>query len=560
MYLTASRPDIIFAICACARFQVTPKVSHLHAVKRIFRYLKGQPKLGLWYPKDSPFDLEAYTDSDYAGASLDRKSTVGVLVYAARHSLTAVRHKLMLLGITSYSKFVDEGGVECLPSTTIFEELARMGYEKLSQKLTFYKAFFSPQWKFLIHTILQYLSAKMTDWNEFSSTVVSTIICLATNQKFNFSKYILEGMLRNLDTKAANFLMYPRFIQLFVNQMEGLSSHHRKYIVPCHTKKIFANMRRVNKDFSGNNTPLFPTMVVQAQTPPPTITPTPTTTTSTPTPTPLPATTSIQSSQPQKQRVRRLTRKETEPTMVVDEAVHIESNDPLSGEDRLKLIELMTLCTQLSSRVLALETTKTAQAKKIAAVKKRAKRLERGKKSSSNKLKDYSSIADIDEDVGVTLENTTFTDKDLFGVHDLEGEEVFVDEEASKTIDEEMTLAQTLMEIKTKDKEIVIEEHSDSAPIIPSQQPFQVKVQDKGKSLQLQAEEEEAARKIAEWDDIQARIDAEYELAEQLQIQEQGELTVEEKLKFFVELMNKRKKHFTRLRAKQQRRKPLTKA
>ncbi|GJZ81190.1 putative ribonuclease H-like domain-containing protein [Tanacetum coccineum] len=59
MYLTASRPDLMFAVCACARFQVTPKVSHLHAVKRIFRYLKGQPKLGLWYPKDSPFDLEA---------------------------------------------------------------------------------------------------------------------------------------------------------------------------------------------------------------------------------------------------------------------------------------------------------------------------------------------------------------------------------------------------------------------------------------------------------------------------------------------------------------------
>ncbi|GJS63655.1 hypothetical protein Tco_0678219 [Tanacetum coccineum] len=58
-------------------FQVTPKVSHLHAVKRIFRYLKGQPKLGLWYPKDSPFDLEAYSDSDYASASLDRKSTTG---------------------------------------------------------------------------------------------------------------------------------------------------------------------------------------------------------------------------------------------------------------------------------------------------------------------------------------------------------------------------------------------------------------------------------------------------------------------------------------------------
>nr|GEW01889.1 putative ribonuclease H-like domain-containing protein [Tanacetum cinerariifolium] len=64
MYLTAFRPDITFTVYACERFQVTPKTSHLHAVKRIFRYLKGQPKLGFWYPRDSPFDLEAYSDSD----------------------------------------------------------------------------------------------------------------------------------------------------------------------------------------------------------------------------------------------------------------------------------------------------------------------------------------------------------------------------------------------------------------------------------------------------------------------------------------------------------------
>ncbi|GJY07152.1 uncharacterized mitochondrial protein-like protein, partial [Tanacetum coccineum] len=76
-YLTSSRPDIMFAVCACARYQVNPKVSHLYDVKRIFKYLKGQPKLGLWYPKDSPFDLVAYTGSDYARASLDRKSTTG---------------------------------------------------------------------------------------------------------------------------------------------------------------------------------------------------------------------------------------------------------------------------------------------------------------------------------------------------------------------------------------------------------------------------------------------------------------------------------------------------
>ncbi|GJR55873.1 putative ribonuclease H-like domain-containing protein [Tanacetum coccineum] len=74
MYLTASRPDIMFAVCACARHQVTPKECHLHVVKRIFRYLKGHPKLGLWYPKESPFDLVAYSDSDYSGATQVRKS------------------------------------------------------------------------------------------------------------------------------------------------------------------------------------------------------------------------------------------------------------------------------------------------------------------------------------------------------------------------------------------------------------------------------------------------------------------------------------------------------
>ncbi|GJY24201.1 putative ribonuclease H-like domain-containing protein [Tanacetum coccineum] len=77
MYLTSSRPDIMFSVCACSRFQVQPKVSHLNAVKRIFRYLKGRPNLGLWYPKDFPFILEAFLDSDYAGSSLDRKSTTG---------------------------------------------------------------------------------------------------------------------------------------------------------------------------------------------------------------------------------------------------------------------------------------------------------------------------------------------------------------------------------------------------------------------------------------------------------------------------------------------------
>ncbi|GJX02604.1 retrovirus-related pol polyprotein from transposon TNT 1-94 [Tanacetum coccineum] len=77
MYLTASRRDIQFSTCLCARYQANHKESHIVAVKRIFRYLKGTPNLGLWYPKGSSFDLKAYSNSDYAGCNLDRKSTSG---------------------------------------------------------------------------------------------------------------------------------------------------------------------------------------------------------------------------------------------------------------------------------------------------------------------------------------------------------------------------------------------------------------------------------------------------------------------------------------------------
>nr|GEV59047.1 putative ribonuclease H-like domain-containing protein [Tanacetum cinerariifolium] len=275
MYLTSLRPDIMFAVCACARYQVNLKVSHLHAVKRIFRYLKGQPKFGLWYLKDSSFDLVAYTDSDYARASLDRKSTTGgcqflrcrliswqckkqtmvanstteaeylaassccglvlwiqnqLLDYekSARMIMKAkiVAEEVQLQALVDGKKVIitestvrrdlqleDAKGVDYLPNTAIFEQLTLMGYEKISQKLTSYKAFFSSQWKFLINTILQCLSSKTTVWNEFSSTMASAIICLAINQKFNFSKYIFESMVKNLDN-VNRFLMYPSVLDL----------------------------------------------------------------------------------------------------------------------------------------------------------------------------------------------------------------------------------------------------------------------------------------------------------------------------------------------------------
>jgi len=84
LYLCASRPDIMLSVCMCARFQANPKECHLMAVKRILRYLVFTPNLGLWYPKGSSFDLLGYSDSDYAGCKVDRKSTTGTCQFLGR--------------------------------------------------------------------------------------------------------------------------------------------------------------------------------------------------------------------------------------------------------------------------------------------------------------------------------------------------------------------------------------------------------------------------------------------------------------------------------------------
>nr|GFB62455.1 hypothetical protein [Tanacetum cinerariifolium] len=105
--------------------------------------------------------------------------------------------------------------------------------------------------------ILHSLSAKRTSWNEFSSAV----ICLSSSQRFNFSNYIFESLVRNVDS-SSKFYMYPRFIQLSIQtNIADLSKHTTRYISPTLTQKVFANMQRVGNGFSGVATPLFESML-----------------------------------------------------------------------------------------------------------------------------------------------------------------------------------------------------------------------------------------------------------------------------------------------------------
>ncbi|GJY88088.1 putative ribonuclease H-like domain-containing protein [Tanacetum coccineum] len=574
MYLTPSRSDIMFAVYACARYQVNPKVSHLHAVKRIFRYLKGQPRLGLWYPKDSPFDLVAYTDSDYAGASLDRKSTTGGCQF---------------LGCRLISW-------QCKKQTVVANSPTEAKYMAASSS----------------YGQVLWIQNQLLDYG----------------YNFMHTKILIDNnsMLRNLDNVSSKILMYPRFVQFFMNQqVEGMPTHKRKYVVPYHTKKVFRNMKRVGKDFSGNVTPLFPTMVVQHQTQTPTITQTstPTTTTiptSTQTPTTIQPTISIQPLQ--KKHPRKPKRKVTkvpqpsEPVNVADKVVRKEWGD--------RLVRAATTASSLEVEQDSGNIDKT-QSKAIpnepgsqgtssgggprcqepiggtsaqTSLERRVKKLERSKKSRSHKLKrlykvgltariesfeeedlgkDASKqgrISAIDADDDITLvspfvdeEDVEIFDKDEDVAANTVVKEVNVNEEVveevntaklivdaakvsaagvAKTISaaqpttaaatiEVITLTRALQKMKSttpKAKGVVIQEREQD----------QIRL-DEETTIRLQAEfdeEERIAREeaqnvekanialIEEWDNIQAKIDTDYHLAERLQAKEQEELSVDD--------------------------------
>ncbi|GJS92344.1 hypothetical protein Tco_0774980 [Tanacetum coccineum] len=452
---------------------------------------------------------------------------------------------------------------------------------------------------------------------------------------------------------VVKFLMYPKFVQVFLDkQVEGMSKHKGIYVTPSHTKKIFANMKREGKCFSRRITPLFQTMMVQAPEDMGKDSAAPTDSHSTP------IITQPSSSKSQKKKSKRKQRKDSGPTEPIpeeatnEEPISTPSRDPpQSGEDRLQLTKLMNLFTKLQKQVLDLEKAKTAQAKEIASLKKRVKQLEKIKKSRTSWLKrlkkvgsasrvessnDVSlgaqedaskqgrKIADLDANAEVTLINETqerYDEEMLFDIHDdLQGEEVVAEKEvsvvdpvttagevvttasATTTVDE-LTLAQTLIEIKAakpkavttaattittavastrpKAKGIVFHDQEEQAsaftPIVSSSQLPQAKDKCKGKmveperslkkkdqialdeelALRLHAEEqaelekekvaqEEASRAaiIEELDSIQAMLEVDEQLAARLQAEEQEQFSIEEKSRMLVEMIAERKKFF----------------
>ncbi|GKA27427.1 hypothetical protein Tco_0713595 [Tanacetum coccineum] len=321
------------------------------------------------------------------------------------------------------------------------------------------------------------------------------------------------------------------------------------------------------------------------------------------------------------------------------ENVFKHSNDPLlargntdlSGEDKLKLDELMEFCTKLQQRVLDLMNTKTAQAQEITSLKLRVKKLKKKGGSRTYKLKRLykeRKINDIDKDAEITLIDETQGryDDDLmfdtsvlvdevFAGHDMDEKEINVAEKEVSTADpvttagevvttasltetttiDDLTLAKTLIDIRSakfKVKRVVIGEQSKSTT---RTRPQQLPSKDKGKGImdepdkptkkkdQIRHDEEVAQRlqaqmqtkleeedrlvrqreeeaNIISWDNMQAMIDADYQMAQHMQAEEQEKLIIKEKSKLFVQLLEARKKHFAAIRSKEKRNKPPTKA
>nr|GEW91124.1 hypothetical protein [Tanacetum cinerariifolium] len=250
MYLTSSRPNIMFAVCACARFQVTPKASHIHVVKRIFRYLKGKLHLGLWYPKDSPFELVAYSNSDYAGASLDRKSTIGGCQFLGCRLISwRCKKQIVMATLSTEAEYV--AAASCVNTHRSDED--RLELMELI-------VFLLPSDE---KVGIEVYAVDLQFWTTVAVKKVNDITrlqALVDKKKVVVTKATIRDALRLDDAEGVECLPNE---EIFTEKQVGdLSTHTTKYTSPALTQKVFANMRRVGKGFSRVETSLFKGMVV----------------------------------------------------------------------------------------------------------------------------------------------------------------------------------------------------------------------------------------------------------------------------------------------------------
>ncbi|GJS97274.1 hypothetical protein Tco_0804242 [Tanacetum coccineum] len=353
------------------------------------------------------------------------------LKFSKRHTVDGHSLSITEGSIRRHLKLDDQDGLISLPTSEIFAQLALMGYVTDSDKLTFQKGAFSPQWRFLIHLILHCLSPKKTAWEQFSSNIAAAVICLATNRRFNFSRMIFDHMVSNISSPH-KFLMYPRFIQLCLDmQRHKLQQHSRVYLVPSLTMKVFSNMKRSTKGFSGQEVPLFSTMLDAAESshspsrstsspsPTPTSSPTPESTHTQPSPQPSPPQPSP--TQPSPTHLG----SEYHPPTPHDSPLHAVHSHG-SDEGSLKLQELMNLINTLSDRVGVLEAdlTKTKQTyssaytKLILRVKKLEAQIKVGKARRHSRfvLSDTEGVEDDSSKQGRKFSNEGFKDDE--GVHE----------------------------------------------------------------------------------------------------------------------------------------------
>ncbi|GKD48185.1 hypothetical protein Tco_1277161 [Tanacetum coccineum] len=337
-----------------------------------------------------------------AEASTDTDGTVTITATIDGHSKTLTEASLR-----RHLKLEDQDGLTSLPNSEIFEQLALTGYHSDSDKLTFQKGAFSPQWRFLIHTILHCLSPMKTVWEQFSSNIATALICLATGRKFNFSRMIFEHMVTNISSPH-KFLMYPRFIQICLDmQKKQLQQHSNTYPVPSLTTKVFNNMRRSTKGYTGVEVQLFPAMITipqSATSPTPSSLPSRITSSPSPSSEPTPAHVSPAEPSPSPTAPQH-----SQPLPVAEDHVSPPNESPLhavhsheSEEGSLKLQELTNLVSQLSAKIGVLETdlktTKLLYSSAFTKLILRVKKLETHVKSGKARRKAKYVLSE-DEDI-----------------------------------------------------------------------------------------------------------------------------------------------------------------